>query len=60
MASKKKAPKRTNPVAVAMKARYGKTTSVHKDKREPRGGDKNEERKLLEGLEEEDNEEGYE
>jgi len=36
--------RRTNPIAVAMRARYGKTTSVHKDRRAPRGGQTNEQR----------------
>jgi hypothetical protein len=41
-----------NPIAVAMKKRYGNTTSVMKDRREPRGGTRNETRDLLSSLEE--------
>lgn len=30
-----------NPVAVAMNARYGHTTTIMKDRRTPRGGNRN-------------------
>ena len=38
--SKKKAPKTRNPIAVAMNLRYGRTTTVMKDRR-GRGGARN-------------------
>ena len=37
-----------NYMAVAMRKRYGQTTSVMKDRRAPRQGARNEERELLE------------
>jgi len=43
----------TNPVAVAMRARYGKTTSVHKHRCAPRGGQRNEMAEMLAELDEE-------
>lgn len=45
--------KLNNPIAVAMKKRYGNTTSVMKDRRQPRGGAKNESDILLQEYEEE-------
>lgn len=41
----------SNPIAVAMKLRHGRTTSVMKDRRTPRGGNFNEQRVLLEEYE---------
>lgn len=43
----------TNPIAVAMKNRHGKTTSVMHDRRQPRGGQRNEMRDFLDEYEEE-------
>lgn len=40
-----------NPIAVAMKKRYGKTSSVHADKRAPRGGQRNKMREYLDEYE---------
>jgi hypothetical protein len=39
---KKSPPKRRNPIAVIMNLRFGKTTTVMHDRRQPRGGAKNE------------------
>lgn len=52
--------KKRNPVAVAMNKRYGSTTTTMKDRREERGGQKNEQVELLEQAAEfeyDDNEE---
>jgi hypothetical protein len=38
MARKKKTPKAKNPIAVAMRRRFGATTTTMKDRRAPRGG----------------------
>jgi hypothetical protein len=43
----------TNPVAVAMKARYGRTTGGHKHRGTPRGGQRNEMADFLAELDEE-------
>jgi hypothetical protein len=40
-----------NPVAVACRLRYGKTTTTMKDRRAPRGGSRNEQHDLLAELE---------
>lgn len=37
----KKKRKNRNPIAVAMIQRYGKTTTKMKDRRQPRGGNRN-------------------
>lgn len=39
-----KSKKARNPIAVAMNARYGRTTTVFKDRRQPRGGSRNRQR----------------
>ncbi len=46
----------TNPVAVAMRARYGRTTSTMRDRRAPRGGQRNEMADMLAELDEEQDE----
>jgi hypothetical protein len=46
----------TNPVAVAMKARYGRTTSTHKHRCAPRGGQRNEMADIMAELAEEQDE----
>jgi len=38
-----------NPILVALIKRYGKTTTVMKDRRTPRGGDRNRQRDYREG-----------
>lgn len=43
----------TSPTAVAMRKRYGQTNSVHRDRRAPRGGQRNDQRDLLAELDEE-------
>jgi hypothetical protein len=45
-------PRMTSPAAVAMRKRYGNTTSVHRDRRAPRGGQINEQRGYLAEWEE--------
>lgn len=45
-----------NYTAIAMKKRYGQTTSVMKDRRLPRGGQTNESRNLLTEWEDEQEE----
>jgi len=42
----------SSPIAVAMKSRYGRTTSLMKDRRAPRGGSYNDQRILLDEYEE--------
>jgi hypothetical protein len=41
----------SNPIAVAMKLRYGRTSSVMKDRRAPRGGSHNDHREMMEEYE---------
>lgn len=45
-------------MAMAMQARHGRTTTVFKDRRMPRGGQTNEQRELLEEYESE-KDQGY-
>lgn len=47
MAKKKKSLR--NPIVVACQERYGQTTKTHKDRRTPRGGDRNKQRDYSEG-----------
>lgn len=47
MAKKKKEPR--NPIVLACLTRYGQTTKVMKDRRNPRGGNRNKQRDYSEG-----------
>lgn len=48
MATAKK-PKPKNAVVIAMMKRHGRTTTVMKDRRQPRGGTRNKAREYLSG-----------
>lgn len=49
MASRKKNPRPKNAVFIAMMKRHGQTTTVMKDRRQPRGGTRNKGRDYLSG-----------
>ncbi len=59
MKTKTRLPPKTirNPIAVAMNKRYGSTSTIMHDRRDERGGDKNEQQEFLQEIEETDDSE---